>query len=82
MFLFPFSVGGGLKSIKDIEDALSAGADKVFINSAALNRPKFLNEASKKFGSANICLSIEVIKDSNGDYICLSNYGRKFLTQN
>ena len=55
----PVSAGGGLKSIKDIEEALSAGADKVFINSAALNKPKFLGEASKKFGSANICLSID-----------------------
>ena len=73
----PVSAGGGLKSIKDIEEALSAGADKVFINSAALNKPKFLGEASKKFGSANICLSIEAIKDSNGDFTCLGSYGRE-----
>ena len=73
----PVSAGGGLKSIKDIEEALSAGADKVFINSAALNKPEFLSEASKKFGSANICLSIEVVKNSNNEFICLSNYGRE-----
>ena len=73
----PISVGGGIKSIKDIDKVLSAGADKVFINSAAIKRPKFLSEASKKFGSANICLSIEAIKDHNGEFICLCNYGRE-----
>ena len=73
----PISVGGGLKSLKDIEKVLSAGADKVFINSAAIKKPKFLIEASKKFGSANICLSIEVVKNSNNEFICLSNYGRE-----
>ena len=73
----PVSVGGGIKSIKDIEKVLSAGADKAFINSAAVKRPNFLSEASKKFGSANICLSIEAIKDHNGEFICLCNYGRE-----
>jgi len=73
----PISVGGGLKNLKDIEKVLSAGADKVFINSAAIKKPKFLVEASKKFGSANICLSIEVVKNSNDEFICLSNYGRE-----
>ena len=73
----PISVGGGIKSLKDIEKVLSAGADKVFINSAALKQPKFLTEACRKFGSANICLSIEVIKNSDDEFICLSNYGRE-----
>ncbi len=73
----PISVGGGIRSLKDIEQVLSAGADKVFINSAAIKRPKFLIDASKKFGSANICLSIEVIKNSNNEFVCLSNYGRE-----
>lgn len=73
----PISVGGGIKSLKDIEKILNAGADKVFINSAAIKKPKFLIEASKKFGSANICLSIETVKNSNNEFICLSNYGRE-----
>ena len=73
----PISVGGGIKNLKDIEKILSAGADKVFINSAALKQPKFLTEACRKFGSANICLSIEVIKNSDDEFICLSNYGRE-----
>ncbi len=73
----PISVGGGLKTLKDIENVLSAGADKVVINSAAINRPKFLKEASKEFGSANICLSIETAKIKNDEFYCLSNYGRE-----
>jgi len=73
----PISVGGGIKNIQDIDKVLSAGADKAFINSAAIKKPKFLSEASKKFGSANICLSIEAIKDYNGEFICLCNYGRE-----
>jgi len=73
----PISVGGGIKSLKDIEKVLSAGADKVFINSAAIKKPKFLNEASKEFGSANICLSIEAAKNEKNEFFCLSNYGRE-----
>lgn len=73
----PISVGGGIKNIKDIENILNAGADKVFINSAAIKKPNFLKEATKKFGSSNICLSIESIKNYNNDFICLSNYGRE-----
>ncbi|MDA7704707.1 imidazole glycerol phosphate synthase cyclase subunit [Candidatus Pelagibacter sp.] len=73
----PISVGGGIKSLKDIEKVLSSGADKVFINSAAIKKPKFLIEATKQFGSSNICLSIETIKNHNNEFICLSNYGRE-----
>ena len=73
----PISVGGGIKSLKDIEKVLNAGADKVFINSAAIKKPKFLIEASRQFGSANICLSMEVVKNSDNEYMCLSNYGRE-----
>ncbi len=77
----PISVGGGIKSLRDIENVLRAGADKVFINSAAIKSPKFLTEASKKFGSANICLSIEAVKNYNNEFICLSNYGRELTNK-
>jgi cyclase len=73
----PISVGGGIKNLKDIERVLNSGADKVFINSAAIKNPKFLTMASKEFGSANICLSIETIKDFKNEFICLSDYGRQ-----
>ena len=55
----PITVGGGIRSINDINNALRAGADKVAINTYGLQNPKFLNEAVKKFGSQCIVLSLE-----------------------
>ncbi|WP_435116861.1 imidazole glycerol phosphate synthase cyclase subunit [Candidatus Pelagibacter bacterium nBUS_49] len=73
----PISVGGGIKNLNDIEKVLKSGADKVFINSAAIRKPTFLREASREFGSANICLSIETLKNNKNEFVCLSNYGRE-----
>ena len=58
----PLSVGGGLRSLKDIELSLSSGADKVCLNSAVINDINFLKKAAKEFGSANINVLIEVVK--------------------
>lgn len=55
----PFTVGGGLRSIADIEAVLRAGADKVAINTAATRRPELISEAARRFGSQCIVLSIE-----------------------
>ena len=65
----PVSVGGGIKTLKDIELILKNGADKVFINSAAIKKPKFLDEAVKNFGSSTISISIEANKKKDGEYI-------------
>ena len=51
-FFIPITIGGGIKSIKDIEHALNSGADKVAINSAFINDISFLNEAVRVFGSS------------------------------
>ena len=56
----PFTVGGGVRSVKDISELLNAGADKVSINSAALKNPKLLNDASNRFGSQCIVLAVDV----------------------
>ncbi len=58
----PITVGGGMRSLEDIKQALRAGADKVAINTAATRRPEFITEASKKFGSQCIVGSIEAKK--------------------
>ena len=50
----PLTVGGGIRTLKDIEKVLKAGADKVSINTAAVKKPSFINEASKEFGSSTI----------------------------
>jgi imidazole glycerol-phosphate synthase subunit HisF len=55
----PLTVGGGIRSIEDINNALRAGADKIAINTYATHRSKFLSQAVKKFGSQCIVLSIE-----------------------
>ena len=77
----PLSVGGGIRSIKDIEEILKNGADKICINSAAIDNPKFITEASKRFGSANISSIIEVVKIKKSYFISKSN-GRDLIKMN
>src|SRR5512137_387644 len=48
----PLTVGGGLRTLEDIRTVLRAGADKVAINTAAINRPQLITEASRRFGSS------------------------------
>jgi imidazole glycerol-phosphate synthase subunit HisF len=55
----PFTVGGGISSIEDAEIILSAGADKISVNSAAINNPKLIAQIAKKFGSQFIVLAID-----------------------
>jgi cyclase len=55
----PFAVGGGLRSIDDIRNILSAGADKVTLNTSAVNDPSLITESAKVFGSQCIVLSID-----------------------
>ncbi|MBI3986005.1 MAG: imidazole glycerol phosphate synthase subunit HisF [Lentisphaerae bacterium] len=72
----PLTVGGGLRSLDDIRSALRAGADKVAINTAALQRPELIREASRRFGSSTIVISIEAMKLSDGSYEAYVNAGR------
>jgi cyclase len=72
----PISVGGGIKSINQISKLLEYGADKISINTFALQfDPNIINQAAKKFGSQCITSNIEVKKIDN-DWICLSDGGR------
>ena len=50
----PLTVGGGLRNLNDINKVLRAGADKIAINTAAINKPNFINQASRAFGSSTI----------------------------
>ena len=61
----PLTVGGGISELKDIYNLLNVGCDKVSINSAAVKRPDFINEASKRFGSQCIVVAIDVKKVNN-----------------
>ena len=55
----PLTVGGGVRENQDIRDLLNAGADKVSINTAAVNRPEFVKEAAERFGSQCIVVAID-----------------------
>lgn len=55
----PLTVGGGIRTVEDIRRMLNAGADKVAINTAAVNNPEFVREAAEKFGSQCIVVAID-----------------------
>jgi cyclase len=55
----PLTVGGGVRTVEDVDRLLRAGADKVSINTAAIARPEFLREAAHRFGSQCIVLSVD-----------------------
>ncbi len=58
----PITLGGGIRSLKDIENSLNSGVDKVAINSKALEQPNFLKEAVSHFGESTIVVNIEAKK--------------------
>jgi len=71
----PFAVGGGIYELKDVDTLLSAGADKVSINSAALRNPELITEIAKNFGNQVITVAIDAaLKD--GVWTCFLNGGR------
>ena len=63
----PFTVGGGISSIEDVDDLLHCGADKVSINSSAVKRPELINELSDKFGSQCVVVAIDA-KQIDGEW--------------
>lgn len=71
----PFTVGGGISKIEDVELLLNSGADKISINTAAYKNPKILEEISNRFGSQCIVLSIDT-KYESGDWWIYLNGGR------
>lgn len=72
----PLTVGGGIRTCEDIANVLRSGADKVAINSAATAQPSFLREASSRFGSQAIVLSIEA-KRSGDHWEVMRDNGRE-----
>ncbi|MCL5674183.1 MAG: imidazole glycerol phosphate synthase subunit HisF [Candidatus Omnitrophica bacterium] len=72
----PFTVGGGIKSIKDINTLLESGADKISINTNAVKDPLLVYESAKKFGSQCIVIAIDAKKDKTGWQVYVES-GRK-----
>ena len=73
----PLTVGGGVRTIEDIRAVLRAGADKVAINTAAIQSPELVREASWLFGSSTIVISIEAIRKPDGTYEAFTVCGRE-----
>lgn len=73
----PITLGGGIRSLKDIEIAMTSGVDKVAINSHALEKPNFITDAVKNFGSSNIVLNIETKQISKSKWEVYKHYGRE-----
>ncbi|MFA5335836.1 MAG: imidazole glycerol phosphate synthase subunit HisF [Candidatus Omnitrophota bacterium] len=72
----PLTVGGGIRNISDIRSLLKAGADKVSINSAAVNNPKLISDSSARFGSQCIVVAIDA-KRNGGRWEVFTHGGRK-----
>jgi cyclase len=73
----PITVGGGLRSLADVEQALRSGADKVAINTAAVARPELITEVATRFGSQCMVLSIEAKRAGAGKWEAYTDNGRE-----
>ena len=73
----PLTVGGGVRTLDDIRNLLMAGADKVTINTAAVENPKIIQESSDKFGRANIVVSIDAKKIGDNEYEVYTHSGHQ-----
>ncbi len=62
----PFTVGGGIRTVEDFRMLLREGADKISINSAAIDRPELIREAAEKFGSQCVVVAIDAKKRADG----------------
>jgi cyclase len=71
----PFTIGGGIRSVEDAQAVLDAGADKISVNSSALERPELIEELASVFGSQCVVIAIDA-KRSNGGWDVYTHGGR------
>ncbi|MCC8145319.1 MAG: imidazole glycerol phosphate synthase subunit HisF [Bacteroidales bacterium] len=71
----PFTVGGGINELKDVDKLLNAGADKISINSSAIRNPRLIEEIAGNFGS-QVCVTAIDADFMDGKWICFLNGGR------
>ncbi len=72
----PFTVGGGISSVQDVQTLLYNGADKVTINTSAFKRPELIHELSSEFGSQCVVLAIDTKQEEDGNWYVYLNGGR------
>ncbi len=68
----PFTIGGGISSVEDVEILLKAGADKVSINSAAVRRPELVQEIAQQFGNQCVVVAIDTKNVNGEDYVFIN----------
>jgi len=73
----PLTVGGGIKSVEDMHRLLSAGADKISINTAAVNDPSLITQGAKRFGSQCIIIAVDARKTEEDRWEVVTYGGRK-----
>ncbi len=79
--LMPFGIGGGIKNVTQIRDLLKAGAEKVCLNTYALENPDLIHEASEIFGRQSIVVSIDIKKNSAGEHDVFTHCGTKLFSR-
>ena len=72
----PFTVGGGISSVDDVDVLLQNGADKISINTSAFKKPQLINDLSKEFGSQCVVLAVDAKKEEDGEWYVYLNGGR------
>lgn len=72
----PFTVGGGISSVEDVQMLLQSGADKISVNTAAVKRPDLIRELAGEFGSQCVVLAIDTKKEDDGNWYVYLNGGR------
>ncbi len=72
----PFTVGGGIVSVEDVQVLLQNGADKISVNTSAFKRPSLLGELAKEFGSQCVVLAIDTKLEADGEWYVYLNGGR------
>ncbi len=72
----PFTVGGGIRTVEDFRRLLREGADKISVNSAAIDRPELVKEAAEKFGSQCVVVAIDAKKRPDGGWNIYKHGGR------
>lgn len=73
----PFTVGGGIHNIADVDRLLSAGADKISINSAAIAQPQLIDEITRKYGSQVCVCAIDAKQEEDGEWFCYVKGGHE-----
>jgi cyclase len=73
----PLTVGGGIRTVEDFQTMLRAGADKVSVNTSALQRPELITEAAEAFGSQCVVVAVDAKRDGPGKWRVYTHGGRK-----